>query len=135
MSRTDTYPQPQVRRHLPAAKAKPVQAGSMWADLTKDPKTGHYVFKDVARVLTLLVGVSIVACAAWADYQAKRPISLEGAGILLTYALGVGIQKTYENQQNRRTADDNGNPLAVPGTSEPPGEPEIMPQANGTTSA
>jgi hypothetical protein len=126
--KADNYPQP--RRPPP----KPKKA-SLWSDLTKDYKTGHYVFKDVARLLTLIAGVSIVVWAAWADWKAGRPISLEGAGILLTYALGVGLQKTFENQENRKTADANGNPLAVPGTADPPAAPEIMPQPNGTTSA
>lgn len=123
MSR-DTYPQP--RRPL----SKPKTA-SLWSDLTKDYKTGHYVFKDVARVLTLVTGVSIVVWAAWADWKAGRAISLEGAGILLTYALGVGLQKTYENQANRQTADTNGNPLAQPGSADPPAEPKLMPPFDG----
>ena len=99
-----------------------------WRDLTTDPKTKHYVYKDVAKAVAFFAGCGIVLFAAWADHHAGREVGLGGAGILLSYALGVGIQKTVEGQQNRQTADANGNPLAQPGTADPPAEPKLMPQ-------
>ncbi len=107
----------------------------LWTDITTDAKTGHYIFKDVAKAIAFFVGLGIIVWAAFADYRAGRPLDLAGAGILLGYALGVGALKTYEGQANRQTADANGNPLAQPGTAEPPATPELMPQGPATDEA
>lgn len=101
---------------------------SMWADLTKDHKTGHYVYKDLSKVVAFVLGCGLVLFAAYADYRAGRPVGEWGTVILLSYALGIGALKYKELQENRRTADENGNPLAVPGSAEPPSTPEVMPQ-------
>lgn len=97
-------------------------------DTTTDVKTGHYVFKDVAKLLSLLAGVAIIIGAAVADHLAGREVGTVGATVLLTYALGTAGLKVYESQANRRTASEEGSPLAQPGTAEPPADPKLMPQ-------
>lgn len=96
-----------------------------WADITQSPP-GHTVAKDLFRAQAFYAGLFLCFWIAYADYQKGRPISAEPALFLIGYALGVQGLKMYEKYQNRKTADDAGNPLAVPN---PPGYvPGVMPQ-------
>lgn len=102
---------------------------SIWADLTKNPKTGHYVAKDVFRTLSFFAGLLLCFVVAAADvYGGGREVSAEPALFLLAFALGAQGLKQYEVQQNRRTADANGQPLAVPDPPAP--APSIMTQVD-----
>jgi hypothetical protein len=93
----------------------------IWSDLTKNPTTKHYVAKDVFRTLSFVAGLLLCFVVAAADvYGGGREVSAEPALFLLAFALGAQGLKQYEVQQNRRTADENGNPLAVP---DPPADP------------
>ncbi|MGI4873253.1 MAG: hypothetical protein ACRYFX_18990 [Janthinobacterium lividum] len=102
---------------------------SLWKDITTDHLTGHYVAKDVFKACAFVVGVGVVVFAATADYLAGREVRQEGAVLLLTYAFGVGVSKAVEGYYSRQTKDGQGNPLAQPGTTEPPADPKLMPQA------
>lgn len=96
-----------------------------WADITQNPP-GHTVAKDLFRATSFYCGLVLCFWIAFADYRHGREISPETALFLLGYALGTQGLKMYEKFQNRRTADDKGNPLAVP---DPPGyTPPLMPQ-------
>lgn len=99
-----------------------------WADITTDPRTGHTVAKDLFKAWAFVVGVLLVVGAAVADYLAGRPVGIDGAVLLLSFAFGITLTKSVSEYFSRRTADGNNNPLAVPGTTEPPAEPVLMPQ-------
>ncbi|GAA4393647.1 hypothetical protein [Hymenobacter koreensis] len=96
-----------------------------WRDITENPP-GHTVAKDLFRAQAFYAGLALCFIKAGADVVANRDVSAEPAIFLLGYALGVQGLKMYEKYQDRKTADDKGNPLAVPN---PPGyTPPIMDQ-------
>lgn len=116
----DTYPQPRRQSRPPKG---------IWADITRDPKTGHTVAKDYFKAVSFFGGLFyllalIPAVVLLTDEHVVLP---EAPGItMVLLAFGLVGAKIIDNYLNRKTADDSGNPLVAP----PPGvTPPLMPQA------
>lgn len=98
-----------------------------WRDITTDPVTGHTIAKDLFKAQAFYAGLLLCFVSAGSDVWGRgREVSIEPALFLLAYALGAQGLKEYGKFQDRRTADANGQPLAVPN---PPGDvPAVMTQ-------
>ncbi len=97
-----------------------------WDDLLLNPQTGKVSAKNLFAAASFVVGIALSIMAVWADVQEHRPV--EKSAILLLLGNGglLAGMKVYQQQANRRTADEAGQPLAVP----PPTTevPSVMPQ-------
>ena len=121
LPRTEAYLN---RRHPPAPRRS-----SVWADITRDPKTGHTVAKDYFKALSFYGGllyllVLVPAVVLLTDPHLVLPI--EPGVVMILLAFGLVGAKIVDNYLNRKTADDSGQPLAVPTPDAIP--PEVMPQ-------
>ena len=94
----------------------------IWTDITKH--NGVYVAKDVFKALAFFTGLGICIGSAISSGYGLQ-ISTEPAVLLLLLSFGLQTGKAVENYFQRRTADDNGSPLAVP--SSVPDAPVLMP--------
>lgn len=96
-------------------------------DMLKNPNQ-HYSTTKVMRfgcyVLGCVFGVASVAGGFFG-----KLIDFSPAVYSWSIALGADALQSGKAWLDRKTADANGNPLAVPGTTEPPAEPQLMPQA------
>lgn len=97
-----------------------------WDVLIMNPQTGKPSGKNLFASVSFMVGIGLAIQSVQADVRAGRPV--EKTAILLLLGNGglLAGMKVYQMQANRRTADDAGQPLAVPPPDE--GRPLIMPQ-------
>ena len=98
-----------------------------WLDLTVNPATGKASLKNVAATVGFIVGIGLACVSVWADVLTGRPVEKSAIMLLLLNGLGLSAMKVWQQQENRKTATDAGQPLATP---DPPGgpAPEVMPQ-------
>ena len=98
-----------------------------WLDLTVNPATGKASLKNVAATVGFIVGIGLACVSVWADVLTGRPVEKSAIMLLLLNGLGLSAMKVWQQQENRKTATDAGQPLATP---DPPGgaAPEAMPQ-------
>lgn len=97
-----------------------------WETLIENPATGKPSLKNMAATVGFIVGIGLASAVVVVQlWQGRQP---DTAAIMLLLANGLGLSalKVYQQQLNRRTADEAGQPLAVP----PPADhaPEVMPQ-------
>lgn len=91
-----------------------------------NPRTGQPSGKSVFATLSFVAGIGIAVFSAFVDWQAGRPVNpVHGLLLLGNGALLAGY-KIYQQQANRRTADEAGQPLAVPPPEQAP--PPVMEQ-------
>lgn len=95
-------------------------------DMVLNPLTGKASQKNVFQVFYGTCGVVGAGVAIWADVKEHRQVNTSAILFLLLAGLGLAGLKIWQQQANRQTATDAGQPLAAP---LPPGEvPPIMPQ-------
>jgi hypothetical protein len=94
--------------------------------LVCNPRTGLPSGKSVFATLSFVAGIGMALFAVWADYDAGRPIDKTAVLLLLGNGALLAGYKIYQQQANRRTADEAGQPLAVPPPESEP--PAVMPQ-------
>jgi hypothetical protein len=97
-----------------------------YIDMTTNPITGKASQKNVFQVFYGMCGVIGAGVAIWADVDQKRQVNTTVILFLLAAGIGLAALKIWQQQANRQTATDAGQPLAAP---LPPGDaPPIMPQ-------
>ena len=120
----------------------------IWNDITKNPKTGHYIALDLFKAVCFVAGVFLTLFSAvakfllvwmviYADYS-MRWINVDpplAPGIILIgFGLGAQAGKIINTYLGRLTMDGNSNPLATVATADvsPPLRPQLMPTPEGT---
>ena len=84
----------------------------IWLDTTT--YEGRYVAKDVRNAVAFMVGILLVAAAAFGSIWGKT-ISMEAGTFLLIYSLGGQTVKEYFKYKNNTVTAD----CPPPGDSEP----------------
>ena|SRR5690606_25148473 len=97
----------------------------IWKDTATNTATGEYSQKRIMKWFAFAVGLFM--CVADVvelhfshgfDVQIRRPQEAI-VGLLLLYSLGESVATLAGKYLNRKTADDNGNPLAPAAENKP----------------
>jgi hypothetical protein len=97
-----------------------------WDDLILNPQTGKISQKNLFGVMGFYIGTVLSAIVILTQLRRNQPVDTSALVLFTVNGLGLSGLKIYQTQANRRTADEAGQPLAVPPPEE--GTPPIMPQ-------
>ena len=97
-----------------------------WEDLVVNPQTGKPSAKNLFAAISFIVGIAGAIASMAADLYEHRLPNLTAVLLLLGNGGLLAGMKVYQSQANRRTADEAGQPLAVPQPADH--APEVMPQ-------
>jgi hypothetical protein len=97
-----------------------------WEELILNPQTGKPSAKNLFAAMSFVIGIGGAVASIVADIVEHRPVEKTAILLLLSNGSILAGLKVYNMQLNRRTADETGQPLAVP----PPATetPVVMPQ-------
>jgi hypothetical protein len=88
---------------------------NLWLDTTTDYKSGHYVGKDVVKVLSFLFAMLLAICKVLAMWISNKDLGVTDLiALFLGTGVGLATTKMFDNFYRRRTSDNQGNPLTVP---------------------
>lgn len=95
-------------------------------DILKN-EAGKYSPNMLMRAITFALGCCFATTSLVGSFFGKD-VRLDAAVLSWSLSYGVAGLRVGEAWLNRKTADGNNNPLAVPGTVDPPAaEPILMP--------
>ena len=102
---------------------------SVWADITRDPVTGHTVAKDLYKALSFFAGLGyllVLVPTVVLLTPANLVLPLEPGMALVTLAFGFQTLKEVSRYFQRKTADSAGQVLVEPGTVPPVVMPQVL---------
>jgi len=91
---------------------------SIWADITKDPKTGHTVARDFFKAMAFAGALAWGTVMAYLKFRGDKDLTAEPMYALLAYSGGLQYIKARQT---------SGTGLPVMGASEPPAGPPPPP--------
>lgn len=99
-----------------------------WSELIINPQTGKPSAKNLFAAMSFVIGIAGAIASIVADIVEHRSVEKAAILLLLTNGSILAGLKVYNMQLNRRTADETGQPLAVPPptTEVPPLMPQVV---------
>ncbi|GGF26344.1 hypothetical protein GCM10011383_42340 [Hymenobacter cavernae] len=100
-------------------------------DITTNAKTNHVVALDLFKALSFFAGLFyflLLVPTVILVTPSHLVLPMEPGFFLTANGFGLQVVKEGAKYLARKTADDQGNPLATPTSVEPPCEPKLMPQ-------